>query len=180
MRRAVAVALAVAALGAVAARATDPPVALTVAADTPADVRALAAETWDRFTAALPTARACLRPATLSGVWSFDERADYDRMTATIRLRIPSTAANLEATLLHELGHHLDASCPELGRRAAFLAATGTDPATPWWTGEDWSSTPAERYAEAVARVVLGAPPPHVLIDLDPAEVEAVRAWALG
>jgi hypothetical protein len=146
---------------------------------TPGDVRALAEATWARFLAVFPSARTCLGPVTVAGLWSLDERADYDHATATIRLRMPGTAANLEATLLHELGHRFDAACPgAVERRATFLRAAGLPSDTPWWHGATWEGTPAERYAEAVVRSVLGAAPPHVLIALDPAEISAVGAAA--
>ena len=180
MRRpGIAALIAVATLAAFAIGA-GPRTGLAVTPETPDDVRRLAEATWARFAETFAAHPGCVRPVTVAGVWELDDRAVYEPGTATIRVRIPGTAPNLEATLLHELAHHLDASCPDRELRVDFLAATGRDPATPWWRGERWAETPAERFAEAAVRVVMDGVPAHVLIDVDPDEIEVVRGWAGG
>jgi hypothetical protein len=152
---------------------------LAFAGEVPADVRALASSTWDRFTAAFSSRQACLAPAVVATAWSLDDRGGYDPDGRMITLRIPGTAPNLSATLIHEFAHHLEFSCPALrSLRPSFLAAQGLDPHTPWRAGATWSEIPSEQFAEATVRFVLGRAPAHHLVSIADEAVAVIRAWA--
>jgi hypothetical protein len=154
---------------------------LGFAGEVPADVRALAAATWDRFTDAFSSRRACLAPVIVATAWSLDDRAGYDPDGRAVTLRIPGTAPNLTATLIHEFAHHLEFTCPEhRSLRPAFLAAQGIDADASWRAGEAWSEIPSEQFAEATVRFVLGRAPAHHLVSIDDEAVAAIRAWAEG
>jgi hypothetical protein len=186
MRRALATLLIASALvvatGVAAARLREPgPPELTFTDDTPADVRALARRTWGRFLHTFPSRLGCLDPATVHGAWELDDRGSYDADTATIQVRIPGTAPNLEATLVHEFAHHLEASCADhVGLRASFLRIQGSPSDTPWFDGTDWSSVPSEQLAEAMTVAVLQRRPWHLAVRVDPAAVERIRRWGEG
>jgi hypothetical protein len=99
-----------------------------------------------------------------------------------VLVRAPSTAANLEATLLHEFAHHAEHRCaPSDAFRQRFTAAGGLPPGTAWRSGATpWDRIPSERFAEAMMTYILGHPPSHVLVHLRPDERRAVAAWAQG
>jgi hypothetical protein len=152
---------------------------LAFAGAVPADVRALADSTWDRFTTAFSSRRACLAPIVVATAWSLDDRAGYDPVGRVVTLRIPGTAPNLTATLIHEFAHHLEFSCPGLrSLRPSFLAAQGLGAGTPWHAGETWSDIPSEQFAEATVRFVLGRAPAHHLVSIEDEAVAVIRAWA--
>jgi len=146
---------------------------------TPQDLRVVAARAWQRFSGALPACAGRLGTVTVGVAWELHDRARYEPGPALVLVRAPGTAANLEASLLHEFAHHAERRCglsPEFRRR--FTAAGGGAAGTPWRAGPTWDRTPSERFAEAVVRLVLGHPPAHVLIHLRPQEVDTVAAWA--
>jgi hypothetical protein len=183
MRRALATLLIASALAAGAGvavarlRAAEPP-EVRFTDDTPADVRALARRTWDLFAETFPTRWECLEPVTVHGAWELADRGSYDAAAATVSLRIPGTAPNLEATLVHEFAHHLEATCPEHVRlRASFLRTQGLAPDTPWFGGRAWPAIPSERLAEAMTVAVLERRPWHLAVHVDPAVVEQIRRW---
>jgi hypothetical protein len=147
----------------------------------PQDVQALARATWERFTNAVPARWDCLAPVTLDEAWELEDRAAYDPDLRVVTLRIPGTAPNLEATLVHEFAHHLDFSCSDrAGVHARFLAAQGLSADTPWFAGGTWEQTPSEQFAEAMVVLVLGrgSPPPRIMVT--PRAVVAIRAWGRG
>jgi hypothetical protein len=177
----VAAALAVATCASSAPSAPSISFAVAVAVAVPDDVRALATQTWSRFVEAFPARTACLAPVELAVAWQLDDRAAYDRNRRVVTIRIPGTAPNLEATMLHEFAHHLDFTCPQTRQlRAAFLASQSFPPGASWTHGATWETTPAEQYAEAVAQVVLGEPPAHRLVALTNQALEVIRAWGRG
>jgi hypothetical protein len=184
MRRVLAIALMTSALGLSAEPArpvapSGPEIRFTDG--TPADVRALAERTWLRFLDAFPARRGCLEPVIVEGAWELADRGSYDAAAARVTLRIPGTAPNLEATLVHEFAHHLEASCPEHVRlREAFLLAHGMSTNTSWFDGATWSSTPSEQLAEAVTVAVLGRRPSHLRTFVDATTVELIRRWGEG
>jgi hypothetical protein len=154
---------------------------LAFAGEVPADVRALVASTWDRFTTAFSSRRTCLAPVVVATAWSLDDRAGYDPDGRVVTLRIPGTAPNLSASLIHEFAHHLEFNCPALrSLRPSFLAAQGLDPYTPWRAGASWSEIPSEQFAEATVRFVLGRAPAHRLVSIEDEAVAVIRAWAEG
>jgi hypothetical protein len=148
---------------------------------TPRDLRAVAAQTWRRFTAAFTGRSDCLGAVTVGVAWELDDRARYEPGPALVLVRAPGTAGNLEASLLHEFAHHAEHRCP-MGAafRRGFVDSAGLPSGTPWRGGERWDRIPSERFAEAAVSLVLGGPPPHVLIRVTPDEVRAVAAWAVG
>jgi hypothetical protein len=185
---AVAAALLVGLAAGVTAFVPDRP-SISFAAETPDDVRVLATATWDRFADAFPARRECLRPVRLTAAWTHPDRAGYDPDRRLVTLRVPGTAPNLEATLAHEFGHHLEFTCTRsqrpgteaaFGIRQSFLAAQGLPPETPWFDGATWEATPSEQFAEAVAQVVTGHPPAHQRVVLTRAALDLIRDWGRG
>jgi hypothetical protein len=154
---------------------------LVFADGVPSDVRALADGTWKRFTDAFAGRWACLAPVTVTAAWSLDDRAGYDPDSRLVRIRIPGTAPNLAASLVHEFAHHLEFTCPEhWSLRASFLSAQDLDADAPWRAGETWSEIPSEQFAEATVRFVLGRAPAHRLVSVENEAVAVIRAWAAG
>jgi hypothetical protein len=152
---------------------------LRFAEGTPADLRPVAARAWERFTDAVPSCEGRLGTVTVGVAWELPDRARYEPGPALVLVRAPGTAANLEASLIHEFAHHAECRCgvsPAVRRR--FTAAGGSAAGTPWRAGPTWDRTPSERFAEAVVRLVLGHPPAHVLIHLRPEEIDTVARWA--
>lgn len=148
---------------------------------TPDDLRALATDTWQRFTDAVPACRDRLGTVTVGMAWELPDRARYEPGPARIRIRAPGTAANLEATLLHEFAHHAERRCGlSTAFRRRFTVTGGLPAGTPWRDGPSWERTPSERFAEALAVLTLGHQPPHVLIHLRRGELAAVASWARG
>ena len=146
---------------------------------TPDDLRAVATDAWHRFSEAFPRCADRMEGVTVGVAWELPDRARYDPGAALVLVRAPGTAANLEASLLHEFAHHAEHRCP-LGPafRARFTVAAGLPPGTPWRAGGSWERTPSERFAEAAVIHVLGERPPHVLIPVRPGEVRVVAGWA--
>jgi hypothetical protein len=164
---------------AVEAEPDRPP--LTFAANVPGDVQALASTTWRRFVDAFPAARGCLAPVALTSALELDDRAVYDPDRHVISVRIPGTAPNLEASLVHEFAHHLEFTCPALHSiRGPFLAAQDLPAASAWFEAPTWETIPSEQFAEATIEAVLGRRPAHVRILITPEAVEVIRAWARG
>lgn len=148
--------------------------------DTPHDVQALARRTWVLFTDVFAARWDCLDGMTVRGAWRLTDRAEYepDRRLATVR--IPGTAPNLQASVVHEFAHHMEFSCPDIaGLRPRLLAAQGLAPTTPWLAGASWDRIPSEQFAEAAVVAVLGRTA-HVRTYTSAAAVRAVRAWGLG
>lgn len=155
--------------------------ALRFSDGTPDDLRAVASQAWDRFVEAVPACADRLDAPTLGVAWELPDRARYEPGPALVLIRAPGTAANLEATLLHEFTHHAERRCgvgPAI--RRDFLAAGGLPADASWRDGPAWDQTPSERFAEAVVLLVLGEPPPHVLVHVRTKELAVVRAWARG
>jgi hypothetical protein len=153
---------------------------LRFAGDVPGDVRALARATWIRFTDALPARWTCLPPVTVTGAWTLADRASYDPDRRVVTVRLPGTAPNLAATLVHEFAHHVEFTCPQqLSVRPRFLGAQGFGPGTPWFTGATWEATPSEQFAEAAVQVVLGGPN-HPMMVISPQALRAIRDWGRG
>jgi hypothetical protein len=175
----VAVALSIASGAAEDQRAAQRP-RIHFANDVPADLRTLAAATWIQFTDAFPARWSCLPPVTVAGAWKFDDRASYDPDRQLVTVRIPGTAPNLRATLVHEFAHHVEFTCPQQRLlRPRFLAAQEFDPGTAWFHGPTWESTPSEQFAEASVHVVLGSAfHPRVVISAE--ALRAIRDWGRG
>jgi hypothetical protein len=148
---------------------------------TPDDLRGVTTKAWERFVDALPACAGRMDGLTVGVAWELPDRARYEPEEALVIVRAPATAANLEATLLHEFAHHAERRCAlSPAFRHEFTAAAGLPPKTPWRSDVAWDRIPSERFAEATMTYVLGQPPPHVLVHLQPGELGAVAAWARG
>ncbi|MGH2640210.1 MAG: hypothetical protein ACRDGO_00765 [Actinomycetota bacterium] len=170
---------AVAVVVAVAAATSGPGLRFTDG--TPDDLRNVASKAWVRFVDAVPACAGRLDGLTVGVAWELTDRARYEPESALVLIRAPGTAGNLEATLLHEFAHHAEHRCPPSSAfRHRFVTAAGLPAGTAWFGGDAWERIPSERFAEAAVRHVLGEPPPHVLVSVDPDEVRAVAAWAAG
>lgn len=152
---------------------------LRFAEGVPQDLRAVAAETWERFVAAFPARGECLRPVTVDGAWELADRATYDPHRRLVSVRIPATRPNLEASLVHEFAHHMEFTCrAHRSLRPRFLEARGLSSHAPWFEGATWERTPSEQFAEATTVFVLGRRPAHVRAPVTVGGVRAIRAWA--
>jgi hypothetical protein len=165
-------------VGVAAVRAGPDRPVLHFADPAPDDLRELATRTWARFLDSVPARWDCLSDVTLQGAWTFRVRASYDPDRGVVTLRIPGTAPNLAASMVHEFAHHLEFSCPgQREFRSAFMQSQGIPPGTRWRGGPEWSAIPSEQYAQAMIRLVLG-PQPNPLVAIRPAALAALRAWA--
>jgi hypothetical protein len=145
----------------------------------PDDLRLLAGSTWDRFIQSFPARRDCINPVVVDGAPDLDDRATYDPGVQLVTVRVPGTAHNLEASLLHEFAHHLEFTCDaHRGLRSSFLRAQGSARDTPWFQGATWESIPSEQFAEAATEFVLGDRPGHARIDVSRDTMSVIRRWA--
>lgn len=181
MRRVVGGAVLIGAVVAVVAIGATAGPGLRFTDGTPDDLRAVTSKAWERFVDAVPACAGRLDGLTVGVAWQLPDRARYEPGPALVLIRAPGTAGNLEATLLHEFAHHAEHRCPPSAAfRRRFVAAAGLPSGIAWFGGDAWERIPSERFAEAAVRHVLGEPPPHVLITVEPDEVRAVAAWAAG
>ena len=149
--------------------------------NTPADLRELTEETFAMVSEALPAQRSCLGDVVVSGAWELDDRARYSPSQREITIRIPATAPQLRTSIVHELAHHVEATCPQDDEvRRAFLAAQGLDPAADWLGGETWETTPSEQWASAVVLHVMERPDERSRIAVGAEALEIVESWATG
>jgi hypothetical protein len=182
MRRlGVTIAILIAVGSVIAAVAATPGSGLRFTDATPDDLREVATEAWQRFADEVPACADRMDGLTVGVAWELPDRARYEPAGALVLVRAPGTAANLEATLLHEFTHHAERRCgPTPALRRRFTAAAGLAPGTLWRSDTAWDRIPSERFAEATMTYVLGHPPPHVLVHVSPEELRAVAAWAHG
>jgi hypothetical protein len=167
----------------IAATGGRSPGRLLMGDDVPGDLRALATEVFADFESAFPARMRCMGDVRLVPVWEeMGERARYRSGEAIIELGVPATANLLADSLVHELAHHLESTCPEhRDIRPAFLAAQGHPEGSDWHRGETWESTPSEQFAETVVLVVLGRRQQNVLrMRIEPEAVLLVEAWGSG
>lgn len=167
-------------VAALAAGACGAAPALRVADDVPADLRDLAEELWPTFVEAFPAQKDCIGEVGLSLAWDLPDRARYLPEERAVVVRVPGTAPNLTASIVHELGHHLEFACPsQVGVRGAFLQAEGLATDAPWYGTGDWFATPSEHWAEAVVEYVLGERSVHRgRVAVTPKAVAVVEGWA--
>jgi hypothetical protein len=150
------------------------------ASDVPTDLEALARSTWLQFTDGFPAWWRCLPDVRVSGAWELPVRADYQLRGRLVTIRIPGTAPNLRATLVHEFAHHLEFTCPQQRLlRSRFLAAQGLPPKTPWFRGPTWDRIPSEQFAEGTVWVVLGRSASS-RVRLTPRAITIIRGWGRG
>lgn len=152
------------------------------------DLQALADETWLQFLAAFQARTGCIGEVHLRAAHDLADRAVYEPATATVTVRVPATAAMLQAGLVHEWAHHLEYRCAaQQELRPAFLAAQGLPADTPWRpdggataAGDSWASIPSEQYAEATVELVLGSRQIPTAARVSPEAVQVIRVWAAG
>lgn len=166
-------------VAACASAAGDGSGALTVGESVATDLAALAQETFEEFAVAAPAAAGCMGDVRLEASRQLDDLARYNQATATITVRVPANAASLESSLIHELAHHLEVSCPShVEFRPAFVAAQGHPADTPWFADVAWEEKPSEQFAEAVVAVTVGERRRNQLrIQLTPEALGATRDW---
>jgi hypothetical protein len=151
---------------------------ITFADDVPGDFREVATDAWARFTSAFGSRRDCLDPIQVDVAWELADRASYDPSVGVVTVRVPGTAPNLTASLVHEFANHLEFSCEaHRGLRPGFLEAAGLPPSTAWFGAARYEDVPSERFAESVVILVLGAPS-RIGVHVGSDAVQVVRAWA--
>jgi hypothetical protein len=143
----------------------------------PADLRAVADGAWTSFTDAFRSRWACIPDVHLTDAWRLPVRARYDPAERLVTVRVPGTAPNLRATIVHEFAHHLEFGCPAVSRlRPAFRTAQGLPDGVGWFRGASWDRVPSEQFAEATVVLVLGpSGRPRVLVR--PAALAILRRW---
>ncbi len=148
---------------------------------------ALAQETWASFLTIFAARTHCFGDVHLQASYQLPARAGYDPHTATVVIRVPASAARLQAALIHEWAHHIEFQCPEQAdMRPAFLAAEGFPPNTSWRpvppaTSHDiWANIPSEHFAEAAIPLVLGHNATPTQIHVRRAAMDVLAHWAAG
>ncbi len=122
----------------------------------PDDVEVLATAVVASVREALPARIGCLEGLRVESDPDLADRARYHPADTTVVLRVPATAPRLTASLVHEVGHHLDAACADDALRHAFAAAQGLDPEADWDGTAGSGDEPRELFAAAVVQVVTG------------------------
>jgi hypothetical protein len=154
-----------------------------------ADFQALALQTWDHFLVVFQARSNCFGDVRLHAAYTLDSRAGYDPNTATVTVQVPGTPAKLQSALVHEWAHHVEFQCREhQALRAAFLAAQGLPPDTPWRpdgalgnrSTSEWAAEPSEQYAEATVELVLGRRPLPAPAQVSREAIRVVGEWAAG
>lgn len=154
---------------------------LVIADGVPEDFEDLTRATWALFIDAFPARRACVAPITVDAARQLNDRAAYDPARRLVTVRVPGTAPNLRASLVHEFAHHLEFTCPaQRALRPAFLVDQGLATHASWFTGATWERTPSEQFAEATTEYVLGRRHAHLRSVVTADAVHSIRVWARG
>lgn len=148
----------------------------------PVDVRAEIATVEQRFVDAFERRLGCVPPATLRLVGAVvGGDARYVVGDRRIEIAIPTTPARFRESLVHELAHHVEATCDDFDELRTSLAPLFGDSTEGWTAGTTWEEVPAELWAETVVLVVNGDRLLHADdMPLPPGAVEVVEAWAGG
>ena len=150
---------------------------ITFPEGTPEDLQRLATQTWAEFIAAFPGRRDCIGSVTVAPALELGDRAAYKPVAALVTVRVPGTAPNLRASLIHEFAHHLDHTCSRVRPfRRRFLAAQGFATTRPWFAGATWEQTPSEQFADAAVEIVLGRTS-WLRLHAREAALQELRAW---
>lgn len=159
----------------------DPP-RLTMDESVPNDLEALAGEVWTRFLAAFPNQHDCIGEVTLVAAWELDDRAQLDPESRRISLRVPATAPQLTESIIHELGHALEFSCPDQHTiRDRFREAAGFSAGADWFESGAWEDVPSEHWAETVVQYVVGFRLAHAgRVPVKADALDLVAGWANG
>jgi hypothetical protein len=130
----------------------DPVIRFTqpIPADVETEARAAVADFVDVFAAR----RDCMGTAEVVLVDEVDGGdARYVDVDGVIEIEIPTTPERFRESLVHELAHHVERTCPDFAvLRGTWAEQTGID-----WSGQDrWEDRPSEQWAEVVVEMVLG------------------------
>lgn len=138
-----------------------------------AEVRATVAD----VVAVFASRRDCIGGAELELVRELEGGdARYLPSEHLIRIEIPTSPRRFRESLVHELAHHIERSCPDAEVLRADLM-TAVD-ATSWTGQERWEDRPSELWAEAVVEIVLGERVRFQRsVPLDDGVVDAARRW---
>lgn len=137
------------------------------------EVRAAVAD----FVAVFEARRSCIGGAELELVRDVDDGdARYVAAEGLIEIKIPTSPRRFRESLVHELAHHVDESCPDADvLRTDVMTAMG---ATDWTGQERWEQRPSELWAESVVEIVLGERVRFERsIPLDHGVVDTARRW---
>lgn len=157
------------------------PPGVTLGDDMPADLAEVVSVAFDEMVRELEAHGSCLEGLTVEHAWEMADRASYDPDTATIVLRVPATANELEFSLAHEIAHHLELACPAQQEiRPDFLAAQGLPNSTAWFEGDTWEETPSEQFATALGMVLTGGSDDRRHVPITESAVEVVADWTEG
>lgn len=107
-------------------------------------------------------------------------RASYCPETGVVTLRVPRANADLAESFVHELAHHVEYTCAMARDVRIPFTLAGPHPQAGWGEGETWSSTPAERFAEATVELMFGRRRTSAGVSLTDAELEVAGAWWTG
>jgi hypothetical protein len=167
------------ALAVCSARSSSDP-QISFADSVPDDFRGVATAAWTRFTTTFEARRVCLAPVHVEVAWELEDRARYEPEKRVVVVRVPGTAPNLTASLVHEFAHHLEFTCDgQRLLRPLFLRAAELPESSAWFRSARYEDVPSERFAEAVVAVVLGRSS-GIGVPVPPGSVRVVRAWAGG
>ena len=151
--------------------------------DLPADVRAEVDGAWTDFLAVFGSRRHCFDDVSLVLVAAVDGGdARYLPAEARIEIEIPTSPRRFRDSLIHELAHHVEHTCPAFAAlRAELIAILGPD--DPPWSDEadPWAERPSELWAETAVELVAGE---RVrtgrTVELPDGWTAAVARWATG
>ena len=158
--------------------ASSPDPQISFSDDVPPDFREVATGAWTRFATAFEARTDCLEPIHVEVAWELEDRARYEPQTRVVVVRVPGTAPNLTASLVHEFAHHLEFTCDgQRLLRPRFLRAAELPEGSAWFRSARYEDVPSERFAEAVVWVVLGRSS-GIGVPVSRGSVRVVRAWA--
>lgn len=148
----------------------------------PVDVRAEIATVERRFVDAFEHRLGCVPPARLRLVGDIvGGDARYVVGDRRIEIEIPTTPARFRESLVHELAHHVEATCEEFDELRTNLGPLFGESTRGWTAGATWEEVPAELWAETVVLVVNGDRLLHADdMPLPQGAVEAVESWGGG
>ncbi len=143
------------------------------------DLEALAEATFAKFVASAPAVAGCIGQVQLEAEPELEDTARYDQQSRVVLVRVPATAANLEAALVHEFAHHLEIACRSHAElRPEFILAQRLPPDTEWFADVAWENRPSEQFAEATVEAVLGRRSRNkLLLRLTPEATDLVESW---
>jgi hypothetical protein len=147
--------------------------------DLPADVEAEVDATWARFLDVFASRQRCFDDVSLRLVTDLDRGdARYVIDEVRIEIAIPTSPRRFRESLVHELAHHVEHTCPAFGSLRRDLGALPAFAAV-WTAGERWQDVPSELWAETAVEVVNGERVRHGRgMPLPAGAADLVAAWA--